>query len=302
MTLKLGLVHTPVTPFTRERRIDFERYGRLLEFHLANGAEALALPMHAGESVSLTDAERLESIQFAVTQVKKRVPVVAHVSQSGTALAVDLARGAQKAGADAIIATNPYYWTPKDPMLTEHFTQIGRAVRIPFFVYNAPEDNAGREISLNVALELIQRLDNFAGFVDRSLDWVFMTELVSNCKRARADFQVIGIEYMVPVFVVGATGAFAPLAAVAPKRIREMYELCRKELYLEARRMQEDLAGLFQATRKAKVADLKAALRLLGRDCGDPRGPLKSLGAASRNELQAQLKAMPFMATEPRAW
>ncbi len=66
--------------------------------------------------------------------------------------------------------------------------------------------------------------------------------------------------------------------------------------------MQEDLAGLFQATRKAKVADLKAALRLLGRDCGDPRGPLKSLGAASRNELQAQLKAMPFMATEPRAW
>ncbi len=208
MTLKLGLVHTPVTPFTRERRIDFERYGRLLEFHLANGAEALALPMHAGESVSLTDAERLESIQFAVTQVKKRVPVVAHVSQSGTALAVDLARGAQKAGADAIIATNPYYWTPKDPMLTEHFTQIGRAVRIPFFVYNAPEDNAGREISLNVALELIQRLDNFAGFVDRSLDWVFMTELVSNCKRARADFQVIGIEYMVPVFVVGATGAF----------------------------------------------------------------------------------------------
>ena len=55
-----GLVHTPVTPFTRDQRIDYELYGKLIAFHLRNGAESLALPMHAGESVSLSDRERQE--------------------------------------------------------------------------------------------------------------------------------------------------------------------------------------------------------------------------------------------------
>ena len=60
-----GLVHTPVTPFTRDNRVDFDLYGKLIEFHLKNGADALALPMHAGESVSLTDGERRELHQLA---------------------------------------------------------------------------------------------------------------------------------------------------------------------------------------------------------------------------------------------
>src|SRR5665647_610252 len=107
-----GLVHTPVTPFTHDRRIDFDRYGRLIEFHLRNGADSLAPAMHGGESVSLPDHERQELLSFTIAQVKGRVPVIAHASQSGTSLAVALARHAEAAGAAAIIATTPYYWTP----------------------------------------------------------------------------------------------------------------------------------------------------------------------------------------------
>ena len=79
-----GLVHTPVTPFTREHRVDFDLYEKIIEFHLRNGADSLALPMHAGESVSLSDEERKSLLEFALTKVRGRVPVVAHVSQSGT--------------------------------------------------------------------------------------------------------------------------------------------------------------------------------------------------------------------------
>ena len=86
---KPGLVHTPVTPFTNDGRIDYETYGKLIEFHLEHGAESLALPMHAGESVSLTDAERRELLEFALKQVKGRVPVIAHASQSGTGIAAE---------------------------------------------------------------------------------------------------------------------------------------------------------------------------------------------------------------------
>ena len=102
-----GLVHTPFTPFTRDARIDYDRYAKLIEFHLKHGAEALALPMHAGESVSLTDGEQRALLEFALQQVKGRVPVIAHVSDSGTAIAATRARQAEKAGATAVVCTPP---------------------------------------------------------------------------------------------------------------------------------------------------------------------------------------------------
>ena len=101
------------------------------------------LPMHAGESVSLTDDERRALLEFAIKTVAGREPVIAHVSDAGTAIAAALARHAQAAGAAAIVATTPYYWTPPPAMVLEHFAQIGAAVDIPFFVYNAPEEMAG---------------------------------------------------------------------------------------------------------------------------------------------------------------
>ena len=138
-----GLVHTPVTPFTAERTIDFDRYAKLIDFHLGHGADTLALPMHAGESVSLTDGEKRALIAFAVKHVAGRVPVIAHVSDAGTAIAAALARHAQSAGAAAIVATTPYYWTPPPAMILEHFVEIGTAVHIPFLVHNAPEEIPG---------------------------------------------------------------------------------------------------------------------------------------------------------------
>src|SRR2546421_8557730 len=93
-----GLVHTPVTPFTREHAVDLDRYAQLIEFHIAHGAQSLALPMHVGESVSLPDGERRAVLEFALKCVNGRVPVIAHVSETGTDVAAALARHAQNAG------------------------------------------------------------------------------------------------------------------------------------------------------------------------------------------------------------
>src|SRR3954453_3185387 len=156
-----GLVHTPVTPFTREQRVDHDLYGKLIAFHLHNGADALALPMHAGESLSLTDTERRALFDFAIKTVAGRAPVIAHVSEAGTGIAADLARYAEGVGAAAIVATTPYYWTPPPAMLLEHFAQIGAAVTIPLYVYNSPEEMHGTRISTDLCLKLIDRLPNF---------------------------------------------------------------------------------------------------------------------------------------------
>ena len=298
-----GLVHTPVTPFTRDNRIDFDLYGKLLEFHLKNGADALALPMHAGESVSLTDGERRALLEFAIGQVKGRVPVIAHVSDAGTAIAAERARHAEAAGAAAVVATTPYYWTPPPAMVLEHFAGIGSAVRIPFLVYNAPEEMAGTRITADLALQLMDRLGNFSGVVDVSLDWQFMVELVDRARRPRPAFQLLsGAEYMVSAGAIGAKGAFSPLAAIAPRLTRRLYDLCREDRLFEARAPQEEIAALRQLAKKAGAASLKAALRALGRDCGEPRPPLQALGEIERGRLTDALGAMPALRAEPKGW
>lgn len=298
-----GLVHTPVTPFTREHRVDFDLYARIIEFHLRSGADSLALPMHAGESVSLGDEERKSLLEFTLTQVRGRVPVIAHVSQSGTGMAVALARHAERAGAAAIVATTPYYWTPPPAMLLEHFVQTGSAVRLPFFVWNVPEDMGGSKVTTDLALKLIDRLDNFAGVVDSSLDWQFMIEVISSARRARRGFQLLsGTEYMISSGAIGGGGVFTTLAGVAPRIVRELYEHCRKEHYGKGRPSQEAIAALRQAIKKDGVAGLKGAMRAMGRDCGEPRPPLRPLGEEEYGRLSDAISAMVPLRAEPRGW
>ena len=312
MTFEPGLVHTPLTPFSSDRRIDFDLYGKSIAFHVRHGADALAVPMHCGESVSLTDAERRQIITFAVEHADKRVPVIAHVSDAGTAIAAGLAKHAQAAGAAAIVATTPYYWTPPPAMVLEHFCQIGAAVDIPFFVLNAPEDMAGSKINTDLALKLIDRLPNFAGVVDTSLDWQFMIELLTDAARLRPGFKLIsGTELMVSAAAIGASGLFSALAAIAPKLVRKLFELCREQKLFElcreqklfeARALQEEIAALRQIVKPGGVAALKTAVRVMGRDHGNPRPPLLPLDAAAERKLAAEIEALPSLAAKPRGW
>jgi len=303
MSFEPGLVHTPLTPFAADGRIDFDRYGAMLDFHLRHGADALAVPMHAGESVSLPDEEKRALIRFVVERAGSRAPVIAHVSDAGTGIAAALASFAQDAGAAAVIATTPYYWTTTPAMIVEHFAQIGSAVTLPFFVFNAPGDMAGSKINTALALKLAERLPNLAGVVDDSLDWQFMIELLTEVPRVRRDFTLLaGSELLVSAAAIGARGMFSALAVIAPKLVRRLFDLCRAQEFFEARALQEDVAALRQILKPGGVAALKAAARFMGRDCDAPRSPLLPLDVAAEKNLAAQLAALPVLADEPRGW
>jgi len=297
-----GLVHTPVTPFTRERAVDWALYGKLLDFHLAHGAEALALPMHSGESVSLSDAEQRKLLSFAVERVKGRVPVIAHVSDAGTAIAVARAVHAQAAGAKAVVMTTPYYWTPPPGPLLDHFAEVGAAVTLPFYVWYTPE-MAGPKVTTELVLKLMERLPNFAGVVDSSLDWQFQINTLSSAWRTRRDFQLVsGNEYMVSAGANGATSMFSALAGVAPQLVRRLYDTCRKERYFDARDTQNQLAELTQIVKGGGFAGLKSAMRAMGRDCGDPRPPHDVLREESHGRLAERLRGLAALGAEPRGW
>jgi 4-hydroxy-tetrahydrodipicolinate synthase len=302
-TFKPGLVHTPVTPFKNDESIDFDAYSTIIEFHLRHGAQSLALPMHAGESVSLSDAERRQVLEFALRKVNGRVPVIAHASESGTGVAAALAQHAAQAGATAVVATTPYYWTPPPAMLLEHFTQIGKAARVPFFIYNSPEEMGGVDIKTDLVLKLIERLDNFAGVVDVSMDWQFMIEVVSTAQRVRPAFQLLtGVEYMISAGAIGATSMFAPLAGICPVAVRNLWDICSREQYAEARPVQEAVAALRQALKPAGAAGLKSGMDYMQRNCGLPRPPLEAPDAPTRKLIDAAIGAIASLRAEPRGW
>lgn len=302
MPFEPGLAHTPLTPFTADRRIDFDRYERMIDFHLRHGAQSLAVPMHAGESVSLADDERRALIKFTVERAGN-VPVLAHVSDAGTGIAAAAAAYAQRVGAAAIVATTPYYWTPPPAMIVEHFSQIGAAVEIPFLVLNAPDDMAGSRINSALARNLIEKRRNFAGVVDASLDWQFMIELLTDSAHVRPDFALLaGNELMVSAAAIGASGMFSALSIIAPALMQQLFDLCRAQKLFEARALQEEVAALRQIVKPGGVAALKEAARLMGRDCGVPRPPLLPLDAAAAKSLAEQLAALPALGAEPRGW
>lgn len=301
-TFTFGLVHAPITPFTNDG-VDYERYGRVLDFHIYHGAEAVALPMHAGESVSLTVEERKALLAFAIGHVAGRVPVIAHVSEAGTGIAVSLAEHAAKAGAAALIASVPYYWTPPQSMLIEHFAAIAEAGRLPFFVHNAPGEMAEVEFATASVIKLIGRTPNFVGLVDSSLDWQYMIEAVQLARDARADFQFVsGTEYMISAGAIGATGMISALSGVCPNMVRMLYDLCRAEDYPAARLGQSALGKLRRLVDHSGVPALKAAARVMGRDCGAPRPPTPALTEHEAAALVTHLMAVDGIADEPRGW
>ncbi len=299
---KFGLVHTPLTPFANDR-IDYATYDKVIDFHLGHGAEGLALPLHAGESVNLTGAERTELAEFAIERVGGRVPVLINVSEAGTAIASSLAAHARETGAAALICSVPYYWTPPQSMLVEHFTAIGLAGGLPFFVLNSPAEFSGVELASKSVVELIDKLPHFVGLVDMSLDWQYMIEVITVACAARPDFQLVsGTEYMISAGAIGATGMLSPLASVAPKLARKLYDLCRAENYQAARALQEDAAILFRLLRDAGPAGLKAAVKAMGRDCGMPRQPLPTLAGTAARTLAIEISKVVNDETEPRGW
>src|SRR5688572_11546870 len=225
-----GLTHSPVTPFKRDLSIDYDTYGKLLDFHIKNGADALALPMPEGEDLSLKDTEQRELIAFAVKHVKGRVPLIAHVSDAGTMIAVERAKFVANLGVDALVTHPPYFWHPKPSMVVEHIVTIGEAVKLPIFVCTPPVENVGTHLTADMVTQLVDRLPNLCGIVDAAMDFVFMEEMMGERRARKADYDLVsGADFMVPPAAVGGKGAFSSLSAVAPKLVRQVYELCRKE-------------------------------------------------------------------------
>lgn len=297
-----GVIAAPVTPFTADLKVDTGALEQLCEFLIREGADGLALPLHTGESLNLTMAERRQLVQTAVATAAGRVPVLAHVSLAGTDQVIELAQHAERAGAAAVIAITPYHWRPPPAALLAHFTAIARAVSVGVLAYNFP-GRLGVEVSTGMLEQLIGSCPNFIGVKDASYDMQSFTESCAAAAALRPDFAMLtGVEYLLTSMPVGGAGCFSPSFALAPRLIGALHRACRNGRFAEARPLQYRVSALWNALRRAGYpASVKAAMAMAGRPVGGVRLPMLDPDAASVTRLRSDLAELG-LATEPQGW
>src|SRR3974390_257911 len=302
-TIPPGIIDVPVTPFTTANEIDVDKFARVIEFLLRHNASSLCVNLHLAESLNLTLDERKLLAKTAVEVTAKKVPVIVHVSTPGTDQAIDLARHAERIGADCITAIAPYYWKPSQDALYEHFCAIISATDLPFIAYSSPTIMDGIGIAPETLVRLMERFPQFIGLKEASHNWEKYLELGRAARKVRPDFGLfVGTEWMIPCLTLGGTPCMSVFGGIVPHFVRSLYEATTSGRLKEALELQYKFSELYQIAKAEYPAPTKAMWEIMGRPVGAPRLPNRMLTDERKKEIKSTLETLGVFDTEPHGW
>lgn len=220
-TVFTGAATAIITPLT-EKGIDYDRFGRLIDWQIDAGINAIVAVGTTGEGSTLTDEEHREAIRFCVERVAGRVPVIAGTGSNDVAYAIDLTRFACEAGADAMLLVTPYYNKATQKGLITSFTAIADASTKPCILYNVPS-RTGCNL-LPETLSVLADHENIVAVKEASGNISQIAKAVALC-RDRIDFYSGNDDQIVPVLSLGGKGVISVLSNIMPA---ETVEICNR--------------------------------------------------------------------------
>jgi len=277
-----------VTPMHDDGSLDFPRLRSLIDWHIAEGTDGIVIVGTTGESPTVTVDEHCELIRVAVEHCAGRVPVIAGTGANSTAEAVELARFAAQAGANAHLSVVPYYNRPTQEGLYRHFRTIAEAVELPLILYNVP----GRTVA-DLANDTVLRLaevPNIVGLKDATGNLDRACDLI---ERAPAEFGLYSGDDMTSAafLMLGGHGVISVTANVAP---RAMHALCAAAAAGDMRTLRATNAGLTGLHRdlfcEANPIPVKWAVARMGLIGDGLRLPLTPLSAAHHERVRAAMR------------
>lgn len=277
-----GIGTALITPFD-EKGIDYESYGRLIDWQIESGVSALITCATTGEAPTLTEQEHKEAIEFTVKRAAGRVAVVAGTGSNCTKHAIELAKFASDVGADAALVVTPYYNKATQDGLVAHFSAIADASSIPLILYNVPS-RTGCGIQPQTYAKLAQH-ENIRAVKEANGD---ISKIVESIALAgdKLDFYSGNDDQIVPIMAMGGKGCISVLSNVVP---REASEICEKFFAGDiagAAALQCKYVKLVKALfSEVNPIPAKAALAAMGL-CEDRlRLPMTSMESANREKL-----------------
>jgi 4-hydroxy-tetrahydrodipicolinate synthase len=272
-----------VTPF-KNGGLDERAFRELVDWQIAEGTDGLVPVGTTGESPTLSHDEHHKVVEWTIEQAKGRVPVMAGAGSNSTAEAVDLAKHAEKAGADAVLVVAPYYNKPSQEGIYRHFKAVNDAINIPIFVYNIPPRSV-----IDISVETMKRLSELPN--------------IKGCKDATAKLDRVSLQRHAcgPDFIQlsgedgtalgynaqGGVGCISVTANVAPRLVGEFQDAMLAGDYAAALKLQDRLMPLHAALFiENSPAPTKYALSLLNKCSEHVRLPLGPISDASKKAVR----------------
>lgn len=282
-----GIATALITPIT-ESGIDYEAFGRLIDWQIDEGVNALVICGTTGESSTLTDGEHREAIAYAVKRAAHRVPIIAGTGSNDTSYALSLTDFSCKAGADGVLVVTPYYNKATQNGLVQMFSKIADVSSVPVILYNVPS-----RTGVNIAPATVKELSkhpNISGIKEAGGNISAVAEIAALCGD---DINIYSgnDDQTVPIMSLGGKGCISVLSNVLP---RQSAELCAKMLKGDvkgAAEMQLKYLPLINALfSEVNPIPVKAAMAAMGW-CEDYlRLPLTPMEPAHREVLFAEMR------------
>jgi 4-hydroxy-tetrahydrodipicolinate synthase len=272
-----------VTPF-KDGKVDWPSLEGLVEFHINNGTNGIVPCGTTGESATLDHQEHHEVIERVIKTVKKRVPVIAGTGSNSTAEAVELTRGAEKAGADGALMISPYYNRPTQEGIYQHYKKVAAAAGIPIIVYNIP-GRTGSKIEPET-LARLSELKNIAGVKEATGSVDQAIDVIRLCGENLAVYS--GEDSLTfSLMALGGKGVISTVANIAPKAMSQLTDACLKGNWEKGRELQFKLIPLIHAVfLETNPIPIKTALALMNKCTGELRLPLTPMSEGNLKKLK----------------
>ena len=261
--------------------------GRLLDFQLENGTDAVIVCGTTGEATTMSYRERMRTVEFCVEHVDGRVPVIAGSGSNSTETAITLSRDAQMAGADGLLVVTPYYNKASQSGLIRHYTAIADAVDRPLILYDVPS-RTGVTIAPETYAELAKH-PNINGVKEAGGNFSNIQKTRNLCPE---DFSIWSgnDDETAPICLLGGKGVISVVANVLPAEMHHLTELCLQNDFASAGKLQLELKEFCDAMFcDVNPIPVKTALNLLGWDVGALRLPLCEPGEAALARIRQAL-------------
>jgi 4-hydroxy-tetrahydrodipicolinate synthase len=285
-----GIIPPIATPMQPNEDLDLPRLKWFIDHQIASGVHAVFVLGTNSEFYALDEREKQEVIATAVAHVNGRVPVYAGTGAETTREAVRLTRMAEREGADGVSVITPYFISPTQQEIYDHYKRIAESTSKPVILYNNPGTCGGLKIDVDT-VEKLSRLPNILGVKDSSGDLQNTQEYI---KAVPERFSVMmGRDTLIfPALMMGAKGAVPATGNIAPKLLVEIYETFRKGDLAASKAAQLRLNPLRIALGLCTAPGaVKAALDMLGTPIGPCRSPVAPISAEKKPKMRQALEA-----------
>lgn len=283
-----------VTPFTQDDKVNFEELGKMIDFQIAGGTDAIIICGTTGESSTLTHEEHDACIKFAVEHTAGRVPVIAGTGSNSTAEAIRLSTHAQNNGADALLLVTPYYNKATQKGLIQHYTAIANSVDLPIILYNVPS-RTGVNILPQTAVTLAKNVKNIVAVKEASGNISQVAELAALADGC-IDIYSGNDDQVVPLLSLGGVGVISVLSNVMPKLTHDMVMSYLNGDVKLSRQLQLSVMNLNKALFcEVNPIPVKEALNMMGWNAGAVRSPLCEMEQQHKELLRKELAAMKLI-------